>query len=65
MEIMRKPFSPEALEGFFETVGILLKGMIGIFVFMLLFYLLIKLLTRIYKDKSEEPQDHTPQTTDH
>lgn len=44
-------FSPEAMEVFYSSLGIMGKGMLGIFVFMLVFYLLILALEKIYSKK--------------
>ncbi|MDP8231598.1 MAG: hypothetical protein P9L91_02895 [Candidatus Zophobacter franzmannii] len=46
---MNAPFSTEAISTFIQSLGIMGKGMLGIFVFMGLFYGIIKLLNRFTK----------------
>jgi Na+-transporting methylmalonyl-CoA/oxaloacetate decarboxylase gamma subunit len=57
METTRQPFSPELLEGLIDVFGILILGMAGIFVFMLIFYLIIKILNKVFKHAKEETLD--------
>ncbi|MCK9329596.1 MAG: hypothetical protein PHY08_08940 [Candidatus Cloacimonetes bacterium] len=54
MNSINTPFSPEAIEIFQEAIFVMLKGMLGVFVFMLIFYLLVKFLEYIFKDKEVE-----------
>lgn len=45
---------PSVRENFVASLSILGKGMLGIFVFMLMFYLLIYGLERVFKPKQEQ-----------
>jgi hypothetical protein len=47
-------FTPEAINNFWTALSITGKGMFGIFVFMGLFYLLIKVLDRAFPKSVEE-----------
>jgi len=47
-------FSEEAFDVFLSTLNIMGKGMAGIFIFMIIFYLLIITLEKIYKPKNTE-----------
>jgi len=41
---------------FFEALDLLIKGMVGIFIFMVVFYLVVKVLDKLYpinKDQGE------------
>ena len=49
--LANKPFSADAFDVFLEALPILGIGMFGVFFFMFLFYLVIKLLCHIYKDE--------------
>lgn len=42
-----RAFSPEAFNVFFQSLGVMWKGMAGIFAVIAVFYLIIKLLGRI------------------
>ncbi|MCL2062928.1 MAG: hypothetical protein FWG98_00955 [Candidatus Cloacimonetes bacterium] len=53
MNNLNTPFSPESIAVFLETISVMLKGMIGIFAFMLIFYALIKILDKVIKEKTE------------
>lgn len=48
---MNRPFSPEAFDTFLKAVPILFKGMGTVILVLLAFYLIIKLLIRIFPDK--------------
>jgi hypothetical protein len=50
LDALQRAFSPEAFEVFKYAVEIMLKGMTGIFCFMLIFYLFIKLLGKVFKE---------------
>ena len=39
---------------FLQTVEVFLKGMFGVFIFMVLFYFIVKLLTRIVPNDTKE-----------
>lgn len=52
---MNAPFSPEAMTIVIQSLIIMAKGMLGIFVFMSIFYLLIWVLNRIYKTPTLPP----------
>jgi len=47
---MNTAFSPEAIAVFLEAVSVMLKGMLGILAFMLIFYLLVKVLDKVVKN---------------
>ncbi|HOE91022.1 MAG TPA: hypothetical protein PKZ69_03975 [Candidatus Cloacimonadota bacterium] len=47
-------FSADAIDVTFQALNVMLKGMIGIFVFMFVFYLLIVGLRKVYKDKERD-----------
>ncbi|MCB5250030.1 MAG: hypothetical protein RBS16_07650 [Candidatus Cloacimonadales bacterium] len=51
MQLTNAPFSPEALETTMQALDVMLKGMFGVFIFMLVFYLLIVALRKIYEKK--------------
>lgn len=42
-----RPFSTEALQVFYQSLGVMWKGMAGIFAVIAIFYLIVKLLGRI------------------
>lgn len=44
------PFSKEAFKVFYESLDVMWKGMLGIFVVIAVFYLIIKLLGRLAKE---------------
>ncbi len=46
--------STEAISTFLDSLGIMGKGMLGIFIFMGVFYSIIKLLGRVTKAKTEK-----------
>ncbi len=46
--------SPEAISTFVASLGIMGKGMLGIFIFMGIFYGIIKLLGKHSKAKAEQ-----------
>ena len=48
---MNAPFSPEALTILAQALLVMLEGMTGIFVFMAVFYGIIVLLDRIFREK--------------
>jgi len=54
MDPLNAPFSSEAMSVFLESLVIMFKGMFGIFVFMLIFYCLVKALERIFKNDAEK-----------
>jgi hypothetical protein len=43
----------EVFETFMSALGLMGKAMTGIFLFMLIFYLIIKILNKIYKNEKE------------
>jgi hypothetical protein len=45
---MNIPFSWQAVQVFFSSLDIMWKGMLGIFIFMAIFYGLIQLLNRFF-----------------
>ncbi|HOD53272.1 MAG TPA: hypothetical protein PKJ08_01975 [Candidatus Cloacimonadota bacterium] len=53
MNTANTPFSPESVDVMFQALSVMGKGMLGIFIFMLVFYLLILSLEKIYKKKPE------------
>ena len=53
MNEMNVPFSMEAVEVFLQAVSVMIKGMFGIFAFMIVFYLLVKVLDRVGAGNSE------------
>jgi hypothetical protein len=46
---MNAPFSSEAFGTFYASLGIMGKGMLGIFIFMGIFYGIIMMLSKITK----------------
>lgn len=46
--------SSQTIEIVSAAFGIMFKGMLGIFIFMLIFYLLIVVLKKIFPAKTEE-----------
>jgi len=44
-------FTPEVLNNFYEALSVTGKGMGGIFIFMAVFYLVIKLLDKLFPQK--------------
>ena len=50
------PFSAEAFEVFAKALQVLTYGMLGIFIFMSLFYTIIKLLEKYIKEDPEQEQ---------
>ena len=53
MEALQKAFSAEAIANLPEAILIMLKGMLGIFAFMLIFYGVIKLIGYLFKEKTD------------
>jgi Na+-transporting methylmalonyl-CoA/oxaloacetate decarboxylase gamma subunit len=51
---MNAPLSPEAMDTVTQSLIIMAEGMAGIFIFMAVFYGLIELLNRIFKEKTSE-----------
>jgi len=51
MNTVNSAFSPEAVDVMFQALDVMGKGMLGIFIFMLVFYLLIISLEKIYSKK--------------
>ena len=51
---MNAPFSPETLPAVQQSLIIMAQGMAGIFVFMAVFYGLISLLNKIFKNSPAE-----------
>ena len=49
-DLFNAPFSSESMLVFLDAVFIMLKGMVGIFAFMLIFYLLVKVLERAFHE---------------
>jgi len=47
-------FSSDAMEVFFQSLSVMAFGMIGIFCFMFVFYILVKILDRVYRDDLEK-----------
>jgi len=47
-------FSSEAVGVFFQSLNVMAFGMIGIFCFMFVFYVLVKILDRVYRDDMEK-----------
>lgn len=52
MNTANSAFSSESFEVFYQALGIMGQGMLGIFIFMLIFYLLIIALEKIFTPKS-------------
>ncbi len=50
---MNAPFSTEALSTFIQSLLVMIEGMTGIFIFMIIFYGLITLLTYFIKERTE------------
>jgi Na+-transporting methylmalonyl-CoA/oxaloacetate decarboxylase gamma subunit len=50
------PFSAEAMSVFKQSLLLMIQGMTGIFVFMTIFYGLIKLLNHLFSPKVKEEQ---------
>jgi len=48
------PFSSDSGYVFLQSLNVMVLGMFGIFCFMIVFYLIIKLLDRVYKDDVEK-----------
>ena len=48
------PFSSDAVGVFYQSLSVMAFGMIGIFCFMFVFYLLVKVLDRVYRDDMEK-----------
>lgn len=48
---MNRPFSPEAFDTFLKAVPVLVKGMGTVLLVLFAFYLIIKLLIKIFPDK--------------
>jgi len=46
--------SEGVLQTFYIALNLMLKGMIGIFIFMVVFYLVVKLLDKLFKVDPEE-----------
>ncbi len=51
---MYAPFTAEAMVNFLKSLVIMFKGMTGIFIFMLVFYMLIRLMSRYFKPEEKE-----------
>jgi hypothetical protein len=51
---MFAPLSPEAMNTVTQSLIIMVEGMAGIFIFMAVFYGLIELLTRLFREKPTE-----------
>ncbi len=51
---MNAPFSPESLVVFYQSLAVMGKGMLGIFVFMTIFYGLIITLEKCFKANKTE-----------
>lgn len=51
MNSLNTPLSQEALNVFFQSLLVMLKGMFGVFVFMFIFYCLVRLLEYIFKNE--------------
>jgi Na+-transporting methylmalonyl-CoA/oxaloacetate decarboxylase gamma subunit len=47
-------FTPEALNNFYAALSVTIKGMAGIFIFMLMFFVIIRLLDIIFPQKHPE-----------
>ena len=47
-------FTPEIINNFYEALSVTGKGMAGIFIFMAIFYLVIKLLDKVFPQKHNE-----------
>ena len=47
-------FSSDAVEVFYQSLNVMAFGMIGIFCFMFVFYILVKVLDRVYRDDLEK-----------
>ena len=48
------PFSSDAADVFYQSLNVMVLGMVGIFCFMFVFYLLVKILDRVYRDDLEK-----------
>lgn len=53
MNTLNTPFSEEVIPVLMQSLDIMGKGMLGIFIFMFVFYLLIKALDKIYHKKAD------------
>jgi len=42
------------LQTFYIALSLMLKGMVGIFIFMVIFYLVVKILDKLFKVDPEE-----------
>ena len=51
MDAIQKAFSAEAIANLPEAIYIMLKGMFGIFAFMVIFYGFIKLIEYMFREK--------------
>lgn len=51
---MNAPFSPEAMSAVQQSLVIMAEGMAGIFIFMAIFYGLISLLNKLFKNSPAE-----------
>jgi hypothetical protein len=47
-------FTPEVLNNFYAALSVTWKGMAGIFIFMAVFYLVIKLLDKLFPQKHQQ-----------
>lgn len=54
MNSLNTPFSADAITVFNEAVIVMLKGMIGIFIFMFVFYFLVKTLEHVFKNETKK-----------
>jgi Na+-transporting methylmalonyl-CoA/oxaloacetate decarboxylase gamma subunit len=52
--IENTPFSADAIGVVSSSLGILVKGMCGIFLFMVVFIFLVKFLEKIFREKNVE-----------
>lgn len=50
--IMYAPFSSEAMESFYAGLGVMAYGMTTVIGILFLFYLIIKLLIKLFPDKN-------------
>ena len=50
-------FSPEILNNFYSAVWVTVKGMSGIFIFMLIFFILIQVIDKVFPKKVEREVD--------
>lgn len=49
-------FTQKVVDTFWQAIGVTGKGMLGIFIFMLIFFLIIQLIDRLFpKELRDEP----------